>query len=299
MILITGGSGAMGSVLVKHFALAKHSIRVLCMPNDPTVERIKEFSPDIRFGDISNAIDCAGICDGIATVYHLAAIIIANNKTLFDSINVQGTHNIVTEAKRASVGHFIYVSSASVVYGKPTPYSLSKLSAEKIVKQSGLAFTIVRPTLVYGKQGGQEFDMYLEYLRKFPIVPFIGNGKSLKRPVYVEDITKGLIALCNNKSSVGKTYNFSGGEAISIQAFSRLCLVCLGRANKKIIHIPVWLCKTIAFFMAMTMKKPLLSWQTIAGITQDANLDPIEAKNDFGYSPVQVSEYLPKVFPRN
>ena len=94
------------------------------------------------------------------------------------------------------------------MYPHPTPYSLSKRAAEEIVTQSGVPFTIVRPTLVYGEKGGQEFDMYLDYLRKFPIVPFIGSGESLKRPVYVEDITEGLLALCDNRAVVRKNVQF-------------------------------------------------------------------------------------------
>ncbi len=298
MILITGGCGAMGSVLVRHFAQRGQRIRVLCIPNDKAVERIREFCSDIRYGDISNKKDCAGLCDGVTTVYHLAAIIISPDKTKFDTINVQGTKNIVAEAVRSSVDHFIYVSSASVVYPNPTPYSLSKRSAESIVKQSGLRFTIIRPTLVYGKQGGQEFDMYLDYLKKFPIVPFIGNGNALKRPVFVDDIIKGLIALHSNETTIGKTYNFSGGEAVSIKDFSRLCLDCMGLTKKKIAHIPVWLCFVIAFFLKFAQSKPVLSRQTICGITQDANLDPAEAQNDLGYAPVKVSLFLKNVFPR-
>jgi NADH dehydrogenase len=231
-------------------------------------------------------------------VYHLAAVIVSKDESAFTRINVQGTQNIVDQAVKSKVAHLIYVSSASVVYPRPTPYSLSKRGAEEIVKKSGLPFTIIRPTLVYGEKGGLEFDMYLEYLRKFPVVPFIGNGASLKRPVFVEDITRGLLALCGNCASHGKVYNFSGAEALSILDFSRLCLRCMGMGNKPIVCLPVRLCVLIARVMGLVMKDPPLKWQVIAGITQDANLDPGEAMKDLGYAPKKASEWLPKVFPR-
>jgi nucleoside-diphosphate-sugar epimerase len=300
MILVTGGTGAMGSVLVRQLARRGHQVRVVCMPHDPFVSRVKDCAADIRYADVGDRNACQGICDGMATVYHLAAIIVSKDESAFARINVEGTRNIVEQAARAKVGHFVYVSSASVVYPHPTPYSLSKRAAEEIVLQSGIPFTIVRPTLVYGEKGGLEFDMYLEYLKKFPVVPFIGNGASLKRPVYVEDITEGLLALCDNAASLGKTYNFSGGEAISILDFSRLCLQCMGaRAGRKlIVHMPVWLCMVVARMMGLVMKDPPLKWQVIAGITQDANLDPSDAIRDLGYAPKKVSQWLPKVFPR-
>jgi nucleoside-diphosphate-sugar epimerase len=298
MILVTGGTGAMGSVLVRMLAQRQKKVRVLCMPGDPFTVRIKDIAADIRYADIANKVDIRNVCEGVNTVFHLAAIIISKDEKAFEKINVEGTRNIAEEAARAGVGHFIYVSSASVTYPAPTPYSLSKRRAEDIVKKSGLAFTILRPTLVYGEKGGQEFDMYLNYLKKFPVVPFIGSGASLKKPVYVEDVNAGLLAVCGNEKTYGKTYNLSGGEAVSMISFTRLCLSLMGMERTPVIHLPVWLCRTIAGLMKLVMSDPPLKWQVIAGIIQDANLDPFEATADLGYSPVRVSEGLPKVFPR-
>ena len=298
MILVTGGTGAMGSVLVRMLARQQKKVRVLCVPGDPFTARIKDITADIRYADIANKVDIRNVCEGVKTVYHLAAIIISKDEKAFEKINVEGTRNIAEEAARAGVGHFIYVSSASVTYPAPTPYSLSKRRAEDIVRNSGLAYTILRPTLVYGEKGGQEFDMYLNYLKKFPAVPFIGNGAPLKRPVYVEDVNSGLLAVCDNGRTFGKTYNVSGGEAISMIDFTKLCLNLMGMGRKPIIHLPVWLCKTIALLMKLVMSDPPLKWQVIAGITQDANLDPSEAVADLGYNPKKVTEWLPKVFPR-
>ena len=105
-----------------------------------------------------------------------------------------------------------------------------------------MAYTIVRPTLVYDARGGLEFNLFLDYLQRFPAVPFIGSGAALKRPVYVEDIIRGLLALCGNPVARGKTYSFSGGEALTIASFARLCLALLGREKTPIVHLPVWLC---------------------------------------------------------
>jgi len=298
MILVTGGTGAMGSVLVRELAKRNQRVRAVCLPHDPCVSRIKDCAADLRYADVSDAKDCAGICDGVTAVYHLAAIIISRDESAFARINVEGTRNVLEQAVKAGVGHFVYISSASVLYPHPTPYSLSKRVCEDLVAKSGLPYTIIRPTLVYGERGGQEFDMYLDYLGKFPVVPFIGNGACLKRPVYVEDVMHGLLALWDNKASAGKTYNFSGGEALSMKDFSRLCLKCLGMENKPILHLPVWLCMFFARLMGLAMMDPPLKWQVIAGITQDANLDPAEAMRDLGYSPKKVSEWLPKMFPR-
>jgi NADH dehydrogenase len=298
MILVTGGSGAMGSVLVRELHKRGELVRVCVAPGDPFVSRISDCIADICYADITKKVGLSGICKGIKTVYHLAAIIVSSDDREFDRVNAEGTRNIVEEALWAGVQHFIYVSSASVVYPAPTPYSLSKRKAEEIVKYSGLNYTIIRPTLVYGERGGLEFDLFLDYLKKYPVVPFIGVGRALKRPVYVGDIIAGLIAVHGKKKTFKKTYNFSGGEALSIRQFSRLCLKLLGKGHRPIVSLPVVICTIIAKILARVMKDPPLKWQVIAGITQDANLDPSSAMEDLGYCPAKVSEKLPRCFPR-
>jgi len=298
MILVTGGTGAMGSVLVRKLHERRDKVRVLCMPNDPWVLRVKDCADEIVFANISNRDQCRGVCDGVTVVLHLAAVIISKDESAFATVNVEGTRNIVEEAKSARVKQFVYVSSASVTYPNPTPYSLSKRESESIVTQSGLSYSIARPTLVYGKTGGQEFDMYLDYLAKFPVVPFIGRGLSLKRPVFVDDVNNGLLSMCGNTKAFGKVYNLSGGEAIRMIDFSRSCLRLLGMQSKPIARVPVWLCRIIAAAMKVVLSDPPLKWQVIAGITQDANLDPSDAIRDLGYAPVNISDQLSKVFPR-
>jgi NADH dehydrogenase len=288
----------MGSVLVRELHKRGEPLRVCVTPGDPFISRITGVAADICYADITKKVSLAGICKGVKTVYHLAAIIISADDREFDRVNTEGTRNIVEEAHWAGVKHFIYVSSASVTYPAPTPYSSSKRKAEEIVKFSGLNFTIVRPTLVYGERGGLEFDLYLDYLQKYPFVPFIGKGKALKRPVYVGDVISGLVALYDKKKAYKKTYNLSGGEAISIRQFSVLCLKLLGKGDKAIISLPVGLCMLIAKIMARFMKNPPLKWQVIAGITQDANLDPGQAMEDLGYYPAKVTQRLPSCFPR-
>ena len=178
MILVSGGAGVMGSRLVRGLVEAGWQVRALTLPNDPFVSRLDGIDCEIFYGDISESSSLKGAFDGVETVYHLAAIIIVHNPWLFEKINVNGTRNIVQGAVSAGVKHFILVSSASVVYPKPTPYSISKRECEKIVEdQSSMKYTIVRPTLAYEENGGQEFMMFMDYLNKYPVVPFIGRGE--------------------------------------------------------------------------------------------------------------------------
>jgi len=183
------------------------------------------------------------------------------------------------------VRHFVYVSSASVVYPRLTPYGQAKLDAEvTVAAERRFAYTIVRPTLVYDEAGGQEFMMFRRHLRRFPIVPFIGPGTARKRPVHADDVVDGLARIVGNPRCFGKTYNLSGPEPITLRDLGKLVLELEG-AERPFLHLPLPFCRALAAVLARVIKNPPLAPYAVAGFTNDADLDCAEARADFGYAP--------------
>jgi nucleoside-diphosphate-sugar epimerase len=212
-------------------------------------------------------------------------------------VNVNGTRNMIQGGLRCGAEHFVLVSSISVTYPYTTPYSLSKRETERLVKeQDRMKYTIIRPTLAYNEYGGQEFMMFLDYLMKYPVVPFIGPGDALKNPVHVDDLMRGFLAIPNNPASYGKTYPFCGGEALPIRDMAKLMLKHK-RAERPFVHLPLPICKGLAAIASKTMKNPPLTWNAIAGVSQHANPDWSEVKADLGYHPIGFREGLQKCFP--
>jgi nucleoside-diphosphate-sugar epimerase len=297
IVLVTGAGGVMGQRLVQGLVDRGFNVRCLVLPGDPSGPPLARLGAEIREGNLEQPDSLAGLCDGVDTVYHLAAVIISHDPDVFRRVNLEGTAHVLAAARRASVRHFIYVSSASVTYPQRTPYAESKLAAERLVKaEASFHHTIVRPTLVYDSVGGQEFAMFRSYLERFPVVPFIGEGSALKRPVWAGDVVDGLLRLADNPKSFGKLYNFSGSEPISILDLSRLILKHRGK-SKRFVHLPVPVCSAVARGARMFMKRPPLTPSVIAGIVNDANLDPAEACEDLGYHPLGVHEGFARLFP--
>jgi NADH dehydrogenase len=293
MILVTGGAGVMGRQLVRGLIQRGEKVRVLDRPGT----RLDEHGVELRHGDVTDPSTFAGAFDGVDTVFHLAAVLISHDPRVFQQVNVGGTRNVLAAATAAGARHFILVSSASVVYSQTTAYSLSKRECERIVReQAAMAWTIIRPTLAYNEHGGEEFRMFLAYLKKYPLVPFIGRGRALKNPVHVDDLMRGFLAVVGNSRAHGKVYNFCGGEAIPIWDLAHLMLKHQG-ISKPFVPVPVWLCKLLAKGLAQVSKRPPLTWNAIAGIIQDANLDNSEARRDLGYAPIGVREGLQRCFP--
>jgi len=296
-VLVTGAAGGLGLRLVARLIAAGWKVKGLALPGDPLARKLEFLGCEVLEADVRDPASLLAVFDGIDTVYHLAAIIVSHDPAVFRSVNRDGTANVVAAASRAGVRHFIYVSSASVTYPHPTPYSDSKRQAEAIVRaEHSFAHTIVRPTLVYDESGGLELSMFASYLERFPIVPFIGRGDAQKRPVWSEDLVDGLVRIAGNEKAYGKTYNLSGGEAIAMRDFARLVLEHRG-SSKRFVYLPVALCRGVAMVLGWLMKKPPLTSSAIAGIVQDANLDPSDAIRDLGYHPVGVREGFQHCLP--
>lgn len=293
---MTGGLGVMGSTMVRGLVERGFKVRVLDN-SDRFRSRLDGLDIDIRIGDITKPESLEGCFDGVETVYHLAAVLIVRDESLFEKINVGGTRNMIAASQKAGVKHFILVSSASVTYPHTTPYSLSKRETERLIKeQTSMKWTIVRPTLAYNENGAEEFNMFLANLKKFPIVPFIGAGRALKRPVHCDDLMAGFLAIAGNEKSYGKTYGFSGGEEITIWDMAKLMLKHSGE-SRFFVPIPIPICRLIAFFAEKFQEKPIITWNAIAGVMQDANLDNSEARADLGYNPISFHEGLQRSYP--
>jgi nucleoside-diphosphate-sugar epimerase len=295
-VLVSGATGVLGAGLVRALCARGFRVRGLTPPGDPFRARLDGTGCELVEGDVRNAAAVPGLFDGVGTVYHLAAVILARDPALYDTINRRGTAQMVEGAARAGVGHFIYVSSASVTYPKLTRYAESKLVGEALVKsEHRFAYTIARPTLVYDETGGQEFMMFLRYLQRSPAVPFIGGGGAWKRPVWAGDVVAGLAAMAGNPKCYGKTYNLSGGARIRMIDLARLMLAHHGQ-RRLFVHVPVPLARAAAHCMRLIMKDPPLTLQAIAGIINDADLPPDEAVRDLGYRPLDVEAGFARCF---
>jgi len=286
-ILITGAAGEIGSRMVRRFHEQGHAVRALVLPGDPLAARLGD-AAHIHFGDVTKPESLAAAFAGVEVVYHLAAVLLCEKAELFQAVNVGGTRNVAVAAEAAGVRHLIHISSVSVVYPNTTHYSRSKRQAEDVVTACRkVPWTLVRPTLVYDRDGGLEFKLYADFVKRYPVVPLVAGGRARKSPVHVDDLLSGLLAMAGNPITFGKTYNLSGGETVTLRELAELMLARQGR-SKPMPSIPASLCRVAARAWGALNRHPLLMEHTLAGLTQDADLDHSAATQDLGYQPIGV-----------
>jgi NADH dehydrogenase len=286
-ILITGAAGEIGSRMVHRFQEQGHRVRALVLPGDPLTARLGD-AAQIHFGDVTKPETLPAAFAGVEVVYHLAAVLLCEKVESFQAVNVEGTRNVAAAAEATGVRHLIHISSASVVYPKTTNYSRSKRQAEGIVTACRkVRWTLVRPTLVYDRDGGLEFKLYVDFVKRYPVVPLVAGGRSRKRPVHVDDLLSGLLAMAGNPVTFGKTYNLSGGETVTLRELAELMLERQG-LRKPMLTVPTSLCRIAARAWGVLNRRTLLMEHTLAGLTQDADLDHSAATQDLDYHPIGV-----------
>lgn len=297
MILVTGATGYIGNRLVKKLVKEGYAVRAMVINHDPLLACLDGINCEIVEGDITKIETLKPCLNGVKTVFHLAAVLVSHDPQLFHKINYEGTRNIVDAAVEAGVKHFIYISAAAATYKIRTAYGESKIKSEELMKQRGnTKFTIIRPTILYGYGGSQELKIYVESLRKFPIiVPVLGMGKAMKRPVCLEDIVNGLLLLINKPVSYGKIYYLSGGTEVSMWKFTKIICKTF-RINKPLVPVPTWICYSASALLSVFMKRSVLRKDTILGVTMDANFSFEQASAEIGYSPVSLEDGFGKSF---
>ncbi|MDP4012989.1 MAG: NAD-dependent epimerase/dehydratase family protein [Candidatus Nanoarchaeia archaeon] len=285
-ILITGAGGFIGRNLIPKLK-GKYDLLCLTRSKHPHLEGIQYFEADLRY-----LYTFQERLEGIDVVINLAANLWKENHTMYLD-NVVAVKNLIEACKKKGVKRFIQLSSNSATEDNITEYGKTKLEADKLVISSGLNYTILKPTMVYGKDGGRGFTRILDHIKKYPIVPVVGHGKTLMQPVYVEDVVEAIIKVIENPISIKKSYNIAGPKAITMNELFDSISKTLGKKKPKL-HIPLKVIYFLTNLMHPFNKKKRMSKEGIKTFYKDANLDIQETINDLKYNPLHLEEGLAK-----
>jgi len=187
LIAITGATGFVGQALVERALAEGFAVRALARQEQPPRKGLTWVH-----GDLADKRALARLMKRVECVIHVAGVVNAPDKAGFDAGNVAGTLTVVEAAKKAGVPRFVFVSSLSAREPRLSDYGASKARAEKLVKASGLDWTIVRPPAIYGPRDREMFELFrLARWRLLAMPPRAGRASL----VHVDDLARLLLAL--------------------------------------------------------------------------------------------------------
>ena len=238
-VLVTGASGFVGEEILPQLHRAGHSIRILARhPQSARIQNIAlRQSAEIHPGDVLDATSLQGSLQNIDAVIHLVGIISEIGRSTFENVHIGGTQNMVVAAQAAGVKRFIHMSALGTRLDAAARYHQSKWAAEEIVRGSGLAYTIFRPSIIYGPE--DHFVNLFARMAKFsPVLPVMGGGQNKMQPVPVADVATVLSSRLTEPRSIGQTYDLCGQDVLSFDEILDAILQVTGRKRWKL-HLPM------------------------------------------------------------
>ncbi len=294
MILITGASGYIGRHLVAR--LVEQGERPRCLVRD--LQRAAQVLPaekvELVQGDTTKPATLEDAVQGIDTIVH-AAFMTADLKESvgnhYATTNVDGTANLIDAAKAAAVKRIIELSGLGTRPDRPGSYMQGRYEAEQMLIKSGLNWTIIRPSVLFGKDA-PFIKGLADLIRTAPVVPLIGGGKILFQPIAVEDVVTVIIkVLADPAGTDGKIYTIGGPAYYSFTQMINELLKAMHTSRLKV-YAPTPLVGIGAAAMEAVLPRPPLTRAAMTLFTFDNTTDLNSIERDFGFTPRSFTTYL-------
>jgi NADH dehydrogenase len=194
----------------------------------------------------------------------------------------------LAEAKRAGVGHFVYLSGAGADPTSDKTWYRAKGLAEGAIRNSGLRWAIIRPSWAYGP-GDKALNRLAKIARFSPVVPQLGTRPQRIQPVYVEDIAVSVRRVFE-REAWDQVFEIGGPTVMTMHEVMQTLFDAMGK-SRSILPIPLRLAKLGTAPLA-ALPKPPMTPQGIEFATQDGLVDSTAVREVLGVSPVSLREGL-------
>lgn len=253
IVLVTGASGFVGRHAVSALRSRGHDVRALVRSSRGS-EALSNAGCEIVLGDVTDPESLAAATNGVDAVVHLVAII-AGRPRDFERVMVSGTANLIKAARAADVGRFVYVSALGTNEQTRTtvPYYAAKWDCEEAVISSGLPHTILRPSFVFGGDGGA-LPRFIRIARLAPVTPIVGAGTQRIQPIWVDDVAEA-VALATVATGDG-TVEIGGPDVLDWNGLWAAIKTAIG-TRRPALHIPAALIRPAALLLEFLPDPPV------------------------------------------
>lgn len=284
MILVTGATGFIGRNLIRRLALdAGLELRVLLRPGTDPSRLPRGVALDTAVAALNDRAGLREAVKGIHTVIHLVGTDTRGRHASFESVDIEGTQNLLEAARSARVGRFIYLSRIGADRSSAFEMLRVKGQIEEMVRQSGMAYTIVRSGPVFGPD--DHFSEHIAMLAAgFPVYFVPGDGEMTLQPIYIDDLTTCLTMALDSLELLDRSIELGGPEILPYRRLVMRIMYVAG-LQRPVIGVPMLLLRAGGWYLdGLFNRWPFTTlWAEMLSTTQSAELGTIE--RDFGFRP--------------
>jgi len=275
-IFITGATGFTGSRVVP--LLLKNGFEVRCLyraSSDRTP--LDGLNIDWTLGDVSDTVSLTSAMQGADTLVNIA------------SLGFGHADSIIRAAKDAGIQRAIFISTTAIFTQLNASSKKVRVAAELAIETSGLKYTILRPTMIYGSTRDRNMWRLIRFIRRSPMAPVFGDGKYLQQPIYVDDVAAAVLGCLDADVTISKSYNIAGKHALT---YNEVIDAIAKAMNKRVwkLHIPSKpVVSLLRFFERIHIPFPIRAEQVLR-LNENKDFSYAEAGRDFGFSPLSFVE---------
>ncbi len=288
-VFVTGGTGFVGKHVVR--ALLARGFLVRCLVRPGSESDLRGFESIDRVpGDVLQPKGLAASAEGCSAIVHLVGIIRERSAVTFERLHVQATLNMIGVAKEAGITRYLQMSALGTRASARSRYHQTKWLAEEAVRRTAAAWTIFRPSIIFGP--GDEFlSVLVRMVRRLPAVPVLGDGTYRLQPITVDHVAEGFVRALLSGSSVGQTYEVAGPRPYQFIEILDQIAAALGRGRVRKIHVPLGAVKAATSALQWLPYFPL-STDQLTMLEEESVTDPSRFYADLGIAPESFEEGL-------
>lgn len=295
MILVTGATGFSGSRIVARLAEQGARPRAIARNRETALARLPGQGIEVAIADTTRPETLRPALEGVETVIH-CAFITADRKpgpgVNYYETNTTGTRNLIAAAKAAGVTRIVELGGLGTQPGRPGSYMETRYLADEALKQSGLAWSILGPSVQFGK-GAAFFRGLADLITSVPLVtPVVGSGNQRFQPIWVEDVVTCILKMAQEPGKYdGKVTEVGGPEIYTYNEILDMLMEALGKRRLKVPG-PKPVARLAASAMTALLAQPPITPAAIElfDFENTATLDSVPY--NFGFQPTSLRAWI-------
>lgn len=300
-VLVTGAAGLVGAAVCRELASRGWKIRALVRNAFKAASALADVPLEIHAGDVRDGTAVRTAMNGAGTVIHLAAIAMERRGQTYEDVNTEATRTLLDAARDNGARRFVFMSQNGATAESPSKFLRSKGLAEQMVRDSGLQWTVFRPSVIFGPE--DEFvNVLARLVRLSPgVLPLPDGGRARFQPIAVRDVARAVGMSLIRSDTISGVYALGGPAPLSLREMTERVMLAM-RARRVIAGIPRQALAPLVALLQRVLPNPPVTTSLLELLGQD-NVTPDNALAYFGIEPTPFApeelEYLRRVTVRS
>jgi NADH dehydrogenase len=289
-IALIGGSGFIGAYIAER--LVEQDAALTVPTRDP--ERAKTYitllpKTDMQVANVHDEVELKQLLAGHDAVVSMVGILHGSRRA-FEHAHVELPRKIIAACKALGIRRLVHISALGAAENGPSDYQQTKGQGEKLVMQSGLDWTVLRPSVVFGR-GDHFLTLFAKLAKELPVLPLAGADTRFA-PIWADDVANAVVACFKNDATIGQCYDLAGPKTYTLR---ELVQYVAGLRGKKplIIGLPHSLALLQAGLMEILPGTPLMSRDNVRSLQVDNVSEKPFPSQVLGFEPTALETVVP------